>query len=556
MNSRFAKKAIVAGLASAIAMTTGLAAFAYWSATGAGVGTASTEAGRTVVITQTNVVDDLEPGQLTPDNLVGNLTVSTGTYAYVGTIFPIVTGTSNPGCTANDFTVTPGTYNAEVNGEADGVTLGTIVFNDTASNQDACKGVTVNLSYDSVIISTSPPGAPTGLMATTDPHNGYEDLSWTPPTNSVGSTVDQYNVRYSSDGGATWTYTITDSPAPRFSLTHLAVGTSYEIEVAAQNTAGLGDYSSAATATPVLPNTYSAPTGLSATSGDDMSVPLSWTAPYDVNPDQLYGYSIRYSTDGTNWTYTRISSSDTSATITGLLSSGPYEFEVAAVSLGGTGAYSDAQTASPAPPSNSPNPDATAPDPPTDVYATNAHSGQNYLNMAWTPPASDGGSAITGYSIRFLDAGGNWESFDTNSANPSYTFTGLNPNSGFIIWVSALNAVGQSSYAQSILYTQPYATQPQVSAPTFVDVGPTSATLTWTEDTAVDSCPNTYYLVQVSQLDATGTPITTNMYETEFAWKIAAAQDLTPNTHYRVSVMGVNCVGVSAGTPEDFTTPQ
>ena len=149
MNRRFGKKAVAVGAASAMSLGVGVAAFAYWTATGSGTGTASTTAGQSVTISQTNTINDLEPGNTTPDTIVGTLTVSNAKNAYVATLPPSVTGTSNDGCTAADFTVAPADYNAEVVGSATGVSLGTIVFHDTADNQDACKSATVNLSFSS-----------------------------------------------------------------------------------------------------------------------------------------------------------------------------------------------------------------------------------------------------------------------------------------------------------------------------------------------------------------------------------------------------------------------
>ena len=149
MNRRFGKKAVAVGAASAMSLGVGVAAFAYWTATGSGTGTATTTSGQSVTITQTNTINDLEPGQTQADTIVGTLTVSNSKYAYVNTITPSVSGTSNVGCSASDFTVAPSTYAAEVQGSASGVTLGTIVFNDTNADQDVCKSATVDLSFAS-----------------------------------------------------------------------------------------------------------------------------------------------------------------------------------------------------------------------------------------------------------------------------------------------------------------------------------------------------------------------------------------------------------------------
>ena len=56
------------------------------------------------------------------------------------------------GCTATNFTVTPGTVAAEVPSGATNpypLTGATIKMVDLVTNQDSCKGVTVNLSFAS-----------------------------------------------------------------------------------------------------------------------------------------------------------------------------------------------------------------------------------------------------------------------------------------------------------------------------------------------------------------------------------------------------------------------
>jgi len=150
MKSRFGKKAVAVGAAGAMTLGAGVAAFAYWTAAGTGDGSATTTNGQSVAIAQTSTITDLEPGNTTPDALVGTLTVSNNKNAYVNQVTASVDHTSNIGCTAADFTVAqPSAYAAEVVGSDSGVALGTIVFKDTTGNQDACKGVTVTMAYTS-----------------------------------------------------------------------------------------------------------------------------------------------------------------------------------------------------------------------------------------------------------------------------------------------------------------------------------------------------------------------------------------------------------------------
>jgi hypothetical protein len=131
-------------------------ALAYWSAGGSGTGTAQAAAGTTpVVVNQTNVLTAMYPGD-TAQTISGNFNNPNAGPVYVTTVtasIASVTKAGNPvtGCDATDFTLSPtvATVNAEVAaGNSQGAWSGPkIKFNDKGTNQDACKGVTVNLGY-------------------------------------------------------------------------------------------------------------------------------------------------------------------------------------------------------------------------------------------------------------------------------------------------------------------------------------------------------------------------------------------------------------------------
>ena len=92
--------------------------------------------------------------------------------------------------------------------------------------------------------------------------------------------------------------------------------------------------------------TPNAPTGLSAASNTNNQASLSWTAPNDNGGASITDYIIQYSTDNSNWsTFADGTSTDTSATVTGLNSNTLYYFQVAAVNSVGTGSYSSSASA-------------------------------------------------------------------------------------------------------------------------------------------------------------------------------------------------------------------
>lgn len=131
--------------------------YAYWTGLGSGTGsgTAATGTGNLTVV-QTTVLTPMYPGD-TAQTLSGNFTNPNPGPVYVSTVTASIssvtkaTGAPSGTCDATDFTLASATMtvNAEVAaGTAKGAWTGaTIHFNDKVTNQDACKGATVNLAY-------------------------------------------------------------------------------------------------------------------------------------------------------------------------------------------------------------------------------------------------------------------------------------------------------------------------------------------------------------------------------------------------------------------------
>jgi len=88
----------------------------------------------------------------------------------------------------------------------------------------------------------------------------------------------------------------------------------------------------------------------------------------------------------------------------------------------------------------------TAPSAPTGLTATTASSSQ--INLSWTAPSNNGGSAVTGYKIdRSNNGGSTWSTIvsNTGSIGTTYSSTGLTANATYTFRVSAINVVGTSS---------------------------------------------------------------------------------------------------------------
>ena len=141
----------VVGLVSGSVIVGG-AAFAYWTATGAGSDTADTGTTESIVINQTSSITGLAPG-VAAQTLSGNFDNPNDSSVYVGSVSVTVSGTDTVGCGADDYTIGGSApVNAQVaSGDGVGSWSGlTIQFNNKAGvNQNACKGAVVNLSYTS-----------------------------------------------------------------------------------------------------------------------------------------------------------------------------------------------------------------------------------------------------------------------------------------------------------------------------------------------------------------------------------------------------------------------
>lgn len=154
---KFSKRAkIVVASSVAMAAIGGGVAFAYWSSSGAGTGTAATTTGASsLVVTQTSAPTDLAPG-VPAETISGTVkNNSTTASAYVNTVTVsiasvYVNGAVAVGCDATDYTLSNPQMTVAKDltaGQSATFTGATLGFNDKTTNQDACKGATVNLAY-------------------------------------------------------------------------------------------------------------------------------------------------------------------------------------------------------------------------------------------------------------------------------------------------------------------------------------------------------------------------------------------------------------------------
>lgn len=157
MKKHLSKKRVVlaAIIAVALAIASGVA-YAYWTGAGVGSGAAAASSSTTnLTINQNNTLTDMYPGDSTQD-LAGNFSNTNAATIHVSSVTVSISsvdkaiGAPAGTCDASDFVIANAT--ATVNQDIPTGTSGswsgpTIQFNNKTTNQDACKGATVNLDY-------------------------------------------------------------------------------------------------------------------------------------------------------------------------------------------------------------------------------------------------------------------------------------------------------------------------------------------------------------------------------------------------------------------------
>ncbi len=282
------------------------------------------------------------------------------------------------------------------------------------------------------------PTAPDAPAAPTlTPGDSRLGVSWRVPGSDGGSPVTGYNVQYRpvTSPATSWTNYTFSGTWPSVTITGLANGQSYQVQVQAENSVDKGGWSESASATPATGP--AAPSAPDLTPGDER-LKVVWSAPADNGGAPVTDYNVRYrDIYDRNWVNHDFTGDDTSAIIGDLINGRRHEVQVQAVNEQGVSGWSESATATP----------ATGPTAPFDLALT---PGYRHLDVSWSAPASDGGSKITDYNIRYRQgSAGAWSGHAHKGLTRSATIIGLDNGQSYEVQVQAVNAKSVSLWSAS-----------------------------------------------------------------------------------------------------------
>ncbi len=194
-------------------------------------------------------------------------------------------------------------------------------------------------------------------------------------------------------------------------------------------------------------------TGVNASAGSQ-SATVTWSAPSSGGPATTYIVTPYIGTAAQAATTVTGGPAPTNVTVSGLAAGTTYTFTVTASNTSGAGLESA--------PSNSVTPTLiTVPGAPGGVSAS---PGSSEVLVSWSAP-SDGGSAITGYTITATGSGGSSSQVQVGGSVTSAVVGGLTVGKSYTFTVAATNAVGTGSASSASSAVTPQDTIFDFSAP-------------------------------------------------------------------------------------------
>ena len=396
------------------------------------------------------------------------------------------------------------------------------------------------------------------------PFNGASTVAWSAPADDGASAITSYDLRYIRGDTLDTNWTVRDSVWTSgelsYTITGLDASARYEVQIRAVNPAGNGPWSAAAT----IASVPDRPTVYSVTFWDG-SIFFLWNSPGDDGGSAITGYGLRYirsdwdDTVDANWTLLEgMIAIGGDYVIKGLTNGTTYHVQVRVVNAEGAGPWSERVTRTPAvPPPSVPGP----------LRVWGVSTSDSSIFFPWDAPGNDGGSAITGYDLRYIRSDrnyrvdANWTLMEgVSKVAFAYNLTGLTNGITYHFQMRAANAERAGRWSPRVTVT-PGPVPPSVpDRPTVFSVFVTTGLIEilWhgLHGNRTGGSAITHYDLRYIRGDRDDT-VDANWTLLEGATRTRAYEitGLTNGITYHVQVRAVNAVGPGAWSERVTRTP-
>ena len=311
-----------------------------------------------------------------------------------------------------------------------------VSFTDDRNNAES------RTSAATAVVTPTVPTQPLSLTVATGDEIQKLDASWQAPSSNGGSAVTGYKVQW-KEAADSWDTAADVSQTAVTGTTHtitgLTGGVEYAVRVIATNSAGDGLASAEAKGTPAAEN--NAPTGLPGISGTaQVGETLTASTANIDDEDGLTNVSYRYqwiANDGETDTEVEGATGST-YTLTAAAAGKTIKVKVSFTD--------DADNQESLTSEDTDTVAATKPGVPGHLNVFPHDAGA--LDVYWEAPASDGGSAVTGYKVQWKESADSWDTpadvSEATASGTSHTITGLTDGLEYSVRVLATNGAGDS----------------------------------------------------------------------------------------------------------------
>jgi len=395
-----------------------------------------------------------------------------------------------------------------------------------------CLGVSSGYSANFVFNTLGPCAKPHSLTAT-NITNSSAEIGWTELV-----TGDNFRVRYTINGTSNYKYQTVSGSVYSTTITGLLPGTTYNYQVSTMCSGAGTGYSSIASFTTVSSAVSCIkPYGISSSNLTSSTAQINWSVFVEADT-----FRIRYRLNGAGqYFYKNIDGAGgiTNGTITGLLPSSLYTYQVSSICLGVSSGYSSTLNFTTT----------------SGAIVCGVPSGVASSSITSSTALISWNTSVTAdtFRLRFAENGTSVYRYkDIAGGGYSTMIDGLSPITTYDVQVSSICSGVSSGYSSvhtfsTIAGTVPCATPYDLNTTSIL---PNSATISWTPDITADS-----FMVRYSVLGTTN-----------YVWKkitgaggvfSTSLTGLTNNTSYQWQVRSI-CNGVSVSVYSasySFATP-